>query len=1317
MPHVESPPPSHGIRIAIDRGGTFTDCLAIVPGKEDIVIKLLSNDPTNYADAPTEGIRRILEQATGESIPRGQQIDTSNIESIKMGTTVATNALLERSSTRCALVVTEGFKDLLRIGDQTRPKLFDLNIRRPETLFDDVLEIQERVTLHDSTEDKGSLRDPQRSSFNLKIGIGGEAVRIIKPLNIDSAREGLQTLFNKGVRSLAITLLHSYTFPDHELQVAELASKIGFTQISISSQIFPMIKAISRGYSATADAYLTPLTKAYIDGFRKGFRGHLEDKDGARCEFMQSDGGLVGWQNFSGLKAILSGPAGGVVGFSKTCFDVTRKRPVIGFDMGGTSTDVSRYAGSLEHTFESITAGITIQSPQLEIDTVAAGGGSILSYRNGLFLAGPSSASAHPGPAAYRKGGPLTVTDANLVLGRLQAEYFPKIFGKSEKEPLDYEGSKAAFEKLLQQVNKDLIAAGGKPKTVEELALGFLDVANETMCRPIRSLTEAKGYRTSEHDLAVFGGAGGQHACAIAANLGIDRIFIHRYSSILSAYGMALAHVVRDLQEPCSMTLSTSLEELDNRLADLEKAGAVELAKEGFNGNLSFEHFLNLRYDGSDTTFMVPRPESGGWEEAFIAEHKRQFSFIMPGRAILVENVRVRATAQGSSTEPELDLDKQLSDTPPVPVSIKKASNEVKIFFEDGWTRASLFYLSSLNTGDSIQGPAIILDDTQTIVVPPKAKAFILDRHVVLELESNIAASEKKKESVPQAVDPVELTVMAHRFMSIAEQMGHALQKTSVSVNIKERLDFSCALFSPDGRLVANAPHVPVHLGSMEQAVMYQHKRYEGQLRPGDVIVANHPISGGTHLPDITCVTPVFDKDGKNIIFYTASRGHHQEIGGILPGSMPAGSVELFEEGAMIVSDFLVRNGTFDEKLITRLLLEEPAKFPGCSGTRKLADNINDLKAQVSANAKGAMLLSDLIEERGLASVHLNMHAITSNAEACVRKFMKKTYEQHGGKPLVALDHMDDGTPIKLEITINPNNGSAHFDFTGTGEEGFHSFNAPQAIARSATLYVLRCLINEDIPLNEGCLRPLDFTIPEGSILNPSPQAAVCAGNPITSQRVTDVVIKAFDACAASQGDCNVFSFGINTDYDVDGNAIPDSGFGFGETICGGSGAGPGWNGTSGVHIHMTNTRITDPEMLEKRYPVILQEFSIREGSGGKGQWNGGNGIRRVYEFERDVGASIVSERRVTRPYGMHGGEDGKSGVNYIVKKHGGRWCRLGGRKDFRASKGDRVVIDTPGGGAWGTGQLGVSEAVISSNTGAERRFVSQFQLAQEASN
>ena len=813
---------------------------------------------------------------------------------------------------------------------------------------------------------------------------------------------------------------------------------------------------------------------------------------------------------------------------------------------------------------------------------------------------------------------------------------------------------------------------------------------------------------------------------SIAANLGISKIVIHRYSSILSAYGMALADLIHDIQQPCSVNLKDSTDELSARIQKLELAAASKLVADGADHDaITFEHFLNLRYLGSDTTFMIPRPRHGNgtWADAFIAEHERQFSFVMSGRDILVENVRVRATAVSREVEPTFDLDEELRTRPPREVAENKVSDRGQVYFSQGWVSAPIYFLTSLSPGDRVPGPAIILDSTQTIVVAPDAGAIILERHVVIKLhEKSLVkeADETVRENEPEeskGVDPVQLSVMAHRFMGIAEQMGYALQRTSVSVNIKERLDFSCALFSPDGRLVANAPHVPVHLGSMEQAVMYQHEKYRALLRPGDVLVANHPASGGTHLPDITCITPVFDADGQDIIFYTASRGHHQEIGGILPGSMPAGSVELYEEGAAIISEFLVRDGVFDEEMVRRVMLHEPGRYPGCSGTRNVADNINDLKAQVSANAKGAALLLELISEHGLSAVHFNMKAITDNAEARVREFLLRTHEATGGMPLFARDMMDDGTPIQLKVTIDTRDATAHFDWSGTGEQGYHSFNAPQAITRSATLYVLRCLINEDIPLNEGCLRPLRFTIPEGSILNPSTEAAVCAGNPITSQRVTDVVIKAFEACAAGQGDCNVFSFG--TDGDIDGNTgelIPDTGFGFCETIGGGSGAGPGWHGTSGVHIHMTNTKICDPEIIEKRYPVILREFSIRGGSGGKGRWNGGDGVRRSYEFRREMECSIVSERRVTRPYGMKGGEDGQSGANFVVKGgKGGRWCRLGGRKDWKVRPGDWFVIDTPGGGGW--------EACVEMNghaepfdTAPEKRFVSQFQLAQETS-
>ncbi|KAG9243173.1 Hydantoinase B/oxoprolinase-domain-containing protein [Calycina marina] len=1334
---ITSPPvaPRAGIVVSIDRGGTFTDCIATnIPGKEDLVVKLLSVDPSNYDDAPTEGIRRILEIVKGENLSRGELIDTSDIgiiihvlfivhftnlsASIKMGTTVATNALLERSADKCALVVSKGHADLLRIGDQTRPKLFDLNIRRASPLFSEVVEIDERVTPEEYTEDpkpkSASELEALVDDVNVVKGIGGELIRIIKPLDVGEARKDLQALFDSGVKSLAVVLLHSYTFPDHELKIGQLAKEIGFTQISLSSQLLPMIKAISRGHSAAADAYLSPVVQKYINGFRSGFVGKLEDTtQGARCEFIQSDGGLVGWQRFNGLRAILSGPAGGVVGFSRTCYDEDNKTPCIGFDMGGTSTDVSRYGGLLTHTLENVIAGVTVQCPQLDITTVAAGGGSILTYRNGLFNAGPQSAGAHPGPACYRKGGPLTVTDANLVLGRLSADHFPKIFGPNENEPLDLETSRRAFEILTKTINTDLEKTGGKLLSVENVCLGFLDVANESMCRPIRQITESKGYNTADHNLASFGGAGGQHACAIADRLGIERVIVHKHASILSAYGMALADTVQEKHEPCSCEYASSVDEVQLRLSNLQEQVARELKSEGFTTrDITFERYVNLRYAGSDTMIMILEPEDGNYAAAFIKEHKREFSFTLD-RKILVENLRIRGRANaGTETTKKQTISSEMLSLAPR-IGSSDGTKSLKVYFQGGWSDAPLYLLKDCTPGDVISGPAMIYDQTQMIVVQPAAKAHVLSSHVVISLGSATAKSSTVVDE-PLSEDPIQLSIMSNRFMGIAEQMGLTLQKTSVSVNIKERLDFSCALFGPCGGLVANAPHVPVHLGSMEHAVRYQHNLHSKDLRPGDVLVSNTPLAGGTHLPDITVITPIFDSEGENISFYTASRGHHSEIGGILPGSMPASSTKLYEEGAQITSMLLVSGGVFFEKEISKVLIDETGAHPGCSGTRRLSDNLNDLKAQIAANYKGATLVGSLIEECGIKKVHFYMNAIKKNAATAVKAYLKKTYEKFNGKPLHAIDHMDDGTPIELTITIGPE-GTAKFDFTGTGLEGLHCFNAPSAITKSATMYVLRCLINEPIPLNEGCLLPITFHIPHGTILNPSGHAAVCAGNPITSQRVTDVLIKAFQACAASQGDCNVFSFGFGGKDPETGKE--QNGFGFGETICGGSGAGKDWHGTSGVHIHMTNTRITDPEMLEKRYPTILNRFILRPASGGVGKYNGGMGILREYEFRRPLSCSIVSERRVYQPFGMAGGESGQSGKNTLVEKMSSgedRWVNVGGRRDFRVQAGDRFIIETPGGGGYGTPG---EEMIAITRTETEKEFTNSYQMRQDQSN
>ncbi|KAJ5586345.1 hypothetical protein N7450_006132 [Penicillium hetheringtonii] len=1034
----------------------------------------------------------------------------------------------------------------------------------------------------------------------------------------------------------------------------------------------------SRGASATADAYLTPVIQRYIEGFRSGFKDGLRSAD-TRCEFMQSDGGLANFEKFTGLRAILSGPAGGVVGYAGTSFDENDRKPVIGFDMGGTSTDVSRYDGKLEHTFENTISGVTVMAPQLDINTVAAGGGSILFWRHGLFVVGPESAGAHPGPACYRKGGPLTVTDANLFLGRLLPDYFPKIFGPNENEPLDVQITRTKFTELADQIN----AETGQNKSPEEIALGFIQVANESMAKPIRALTEARGYDTSAHNLACFGGAGGQHACAIASSLSIGTVIIHQYSSILSAYGMALADVVHEAQEPASGVLDdTAMQRIAGRIAALKSKVTNALTTDGIDEDaIQHEVYLNLRYQGTDNLLMVLKPEDNDFAAEFVKEHKREFSFTFPGRNILVEDIRVRGVGKTTAIAPEAPQ-QELKSVSLKPVGADSQDNSSTVYFGGtGKVMTPVFFLKNLLPGSVIQGPAMIIDNTQTIVVEPNAAATILSRHVILDVKSS-----KHQKDDATVVDPIKLSIFGHRFMSVADQMSRMFQKTSVSTNIKERLDFSCAVFSPDGKLVANAPNVPVHLGSMEYAVRYQHEQYNGSLKPGDHILTNHPLAGGTHLPDITIITPVWDQEGKAIIFYVASRGHHAEIGGIAPGSMPSNSKMLYEEGAMTMGFKVVSEGIFDEDIVRKFLYDEPASYQNCSGTRTYNDNVSDLKAAIAANHKGATLLEALVSENTLKTVHFYMDAIKQNAEVSVRELLKSIGRQNQDQPLRFSDFMDDGTEIKLEIRINSETGSADFDFTGTGRETFNCLNAPKAIAHSAIIYSLRALIDVDIPLNQGCLAPVNVIIPPGTLLNPSGHAAVCAGNPITSQRITDVVLGAFGACAASQGCCNIISFGIGGVDPKTGEEVP--GFGVGETICGGSGAGPSWHGTSGVHVHMTNTRITDAEVYELRYPVILRQFSIRNSSGGQGQFRGGDGVIRELEFRMPLSVSMLSERRVYRPYGLEGGGSGQAGLNLYLKKEldgTTRTINIGGKMELGVQPGERIIIHTPGGGGWGT--------------------------------
>lgn len=853
---------SNKIKISIDRGGTFTDVHATVPGKPDIVLKLLSVDPSNYQDAPTEGIRRVLEAATGVTLPRGKPLRLDSIECIRMGTTVATNALLERKGMRSALLTTKGFKDLLKIGNQARPDIFDLSARRPGVLFDDVVEVDERIIPSHPRSSQEAL-----SSFRTIEGVTGEKFHVIQELDVEKVTADLQSLKEQGYRSVAVALINSFACPHHELKIGEIARELDMS-VALSSQLQPMIKVVPRGMSATADAYLTPVIKSYIDSISASFDGGLEGSHGCRVEFMQSDGGLVDFRRFSGLKALLSGPAAGVVGYASTSWDEEARVPVIGFDMGGTSTDVSRFDGHLDHTFSSSISGVSIQAPQLDINTVAAGGGSILSWKNGLFMVGPESASAHPGPACYRKGGPLTVTDANLFLGRLLPDYFPKIFGPNEDQPLDRDITRTLFEELTKKINSE---HGAVELTPEQVALGFLNVADESMARPIRNLTEARGFETSSHQLACFGGAGGQHACNVADSLGISRIIIHKYSSILSAYGLALAEVVHESQEPMAAQYDGAEELVARKIQGLVDRSIKHLKTQGFTEKqLRHEIFLNMRYEGSDTSLMILKPENGDFLSSFVQQHRREFNFIFD-RQVIIDDVRVRTVASANNVaekSPLKQLKEATSKEPPAP------ARHTDVYFDSkaGFQSTPVYHLQELRSGVKLLGPAVIIDETQTIIANPNATVHILDTCVLIDLKlasSQVTCSSK--------VDPILLSIFGHRFMSVAEQMGRVLQKTSVSTNIKERLDFSCALFSPDGGLVANAPHVPVHLGSMQFAVRYQHKRWQGKLKDGDVLVSNHPVSGGTHLPDVTVVTPVFKRGSDEIIFYVASRGHHAD--------------------------------------------------------------------------------------------------------------------------------------------------------------------------------------------------------------------------------------------------------------------------------------------------------------------------------------------------------------------------------------------------------------------------------------------------------
>lgn len=1285
---------------AIDRGGTFTDVYARCPGGKVRVMKLLSVDPANYEDAPREGIRRILEQETGMKMKT--EVDTSRISWIRMGTTVATNALLERKGAKMALLLNEGFKDLLFIGNQARPNIFDLEIVTPEVLYKKVVEVKCRVI----PALPGKCQMPCKDSWRKVRGSTGEDLFVIQELDEGKLKEDLMDLKRSGIESIAVVLAHSYTYAEHEIRVGELARELGFSQISLSHEVMPMTRIVPRGFTTCADAYLTPHIKQYLQGFSSGFKDNLK---GVNVLFMQSDGGLTPMDSFNGSRAILSGPAGGVVGYAMTTYGKETNLPVIGFDMGGTSTDVSRYGGSYEHVYESTTAGVTIQAAQLDVNTVAAGGGSMLFFRSGLFEVGPESSGAHPGPACYKKNGPLAVTDANLALGRLLPEYFPKIFGPNENEPLDKLRTMEAFGKLTNEINEFLIKEGLRSEsdkmTIEEVAMGFIKVANETMCRPIRALTQAKGYDTSRHVLACFGGAGGQHACAIARSLGMSTVFVHKYAGILSAYGMALADVVEEAQEPSAEIYEkSSFQRLDDRLDALEARARDKLAKQGFErSQIHVEPFLHLRYEGTDCALMCtakPNVENslectrhGDFRATFLERYQTEFGFTMPNRRILVNDIRVRGTGRSKIVE-----DQTLSPSS----EPAKPEKSTMVYFEGGYRDTKVYQLHSLSPGHVIEGPAIIMDSLSTLLVEPDCTACVTSKGDV-----KITIGKETRAKVTTELDTIQLSIFSHRFMSIAEQMGRILQRTSISTNIKERLDFSCAVFGPDGGLVSNAPHIPVHLGAMQETVQYQMKAFKGEFNRGDVILSNHPSAGGSHLPDLTVITPVFYRDVEKPVFFVASRGHHADIGGITPGSMPPHSTTLQQEGATFKSFLLIHKGDFREKELTEALMA-PGKIPGSSGTRNLSDNLSDLKAQIAANHRGSQLVNELIDIYGLDVVQAYMGHIQQNAELAVRDMLKsvgkRVIRETGNNGVTAVDYLDDGSPIKLRLDFDVEKGEAVCDFTGTGYEVWGNCNAPRAVTLSALIYCLRCIVGRDVPLNQGCLKPVKVIIPKGSLLDPSDGAAVVGGNVLTSQRVVDVVLQAFGASAASQGCMNNVTLGTVE-------------WGYYETVAGGSGAGPTWDGRGGVHTHMTNTRITDPEILELRYPVILKTFSLRPGSGGEGLHRGGDGVVREITFRAPMTLSVLTERRVHRPPGLAGGLPGARGKN-TLRRMDGRTINLGPKTAVPVEPGDTFILETPGGGGYGSPDTKQTSPTGTSSRGnrfLERGSVFEYRKAQES--
>ncbi len=1185
-----------GWQFWVDRGGTFTDIVARDPGGALTAHKLLSENPGRYRDAAVAGIRAVLGLDADAPIPPGK------IDAVKMGTTVATNALLERRGERTLLVVGRGFADALRIGNQARPRLFDLNVRLPALLHERVAEVGGRV------------------------GVDGAE---IEALDEPAARAAFAQAVAAGIRACAIVLLHAWKFPAHEQRLARLAREAGFTQVSASHATSPLLRLIPRGDTTVVDAYLSPILRRYVDQV-------AAELPGVKLYFMQSNGGLAEASSFGGKDAILSGPAGGIVGAARTAEAAGIDR-IIGFDMGGTSTDVALYDGAFERAFETAVAGVRIRAPMMAINTVAAGGGSILHYDGARYRVGPDSAGADPGPACYRRGGPLTVTDANVMVGKIQPAHFPAIFGPGADQAVDAAVVREKFAALVPDQDARAVAEG------------FLRIAVANMANAIKQVSLEKGHDAARFALQCFGGAGGQHACLVADELGMETVFIHPFAGVLSAYGMGLADQAVLREQAVERPFTDDYAAMDGLADQLAADAAKALAAQGAEPSaIRVERRAHVRYAGTQAALEVPLGPS--LREDFTAAHRARFGFATPERGLVVEAVAVEAIAAGEQVA-EAALPPRLAGAP-------EPVDHVTIWTGGAEHTAPVFERTALLAGDRVPGPALIREANATTVVEPGWMAEVTPLNHML-LRRTHRAQIALPAGAAERPDPVLLELFNNLFTNVAEQTGIVLANTSLSVNIKERWDFSCAIFNAEGRLVANAPHVPVHLGAMGESVRTVLRHRAATLRPGDVVALNNPYNGGTHLPDVTVITPVFDAAGQQIRFFVGSRGHHADIGGITPGSTPPHSSTLEEEGVVIDDFLLVAAGQFREAEFRALLTG--ARYP----TRSPDTNVADIKAQVAANERGLQELAGVVQRYGWDTVAAYMRHVMDNAEESVRRVLDRLPDGQFAYT------MDDGTPLRVAVRVDAASRSATVDFTGTGPQRPGNFNAPPAVTRAVVLYCFRCLVGADIPLNDGCLVPLHLVIPPGTFLSPEPGAAVVAGNTEVSQAVANALLGALNAVACSQATMNNFLFGNDTHQ-------------YYETICGGGGAGPGFPGASAIQTHMTNTRMTDPEVLELRYPVRLEEFSIRHGSGGAGAWPGGDGAIRRLRFLEPMQAVIVASRRSEGPFGMAGGAPGLPGEQWVDRADGTRIV-LTGTDSADMAEGDVFTIATPGGGGWGT--------------------------------